>query len=139
VSAESINVLINDSAWAWPQAVREVFSSRGVELMLVKKADQALDVLQHRRIHTAIVDMESQMLNGLAIIRMIRPSHPLLPCILLSSSAEQKLLSEALELNVFSVINKPVNIEILRSQLNRLFIKKYDSKLFEENNTKKVF
>jgi DNA-binding NtrC family response regulator len=83
--------------------------------------------------------MESQMLNGLAIIRMIRPSHPLLPCILLSSSAEQKLLSEALELNVFSVINKPVNIEILRSQLNRLFIKKYDSKLFEENNTKKVF
>jgi DNA-binding NtrC family response regulator len=98
--------------------------------MLVKKADQALDVLQHRRIHTAIVDMESQMLNGLAIIRMIRPSHPLLPCILLSSSAEQKLLSEALELDVFSVINKPVDIKLLKSQLHRLFLKRYSSNIF---------
>jgi DNA-binding NtrC family response regulator len=97
---------------------------------LVKKADQALNVLQHRRIHTAIVDMDCEIINGLTIIKMIRSEFPLLPCILVADSAEQKLLSAALELDIFSVINKPVDIPLLKSQLHRLFLKRYGSAVF---------
>jgi DNA-binding NtrC family response regulator len=130
MTIEHINVLINDADWAWPEAVRQIFSSRGVQILLVKKADQALNVLQHRRIHTAIVDMDYEIINGLAVIKMIRSGFPLLPCILVANSAEQKLLSAALELDIFSVINKPVDIRLLQNQLHRLFLKKYNSNLF---------
>jgi hypothetical protein len=41
------------------------------------------------------------------------------------------LLSDALQLDVFSVISKPVDMELLASQLNRLFIKRYNSSLFD--------
>jgi len=54
------------------------------------------------------------------------------PCILLTSRAGQSLLDKALRLDVFSVIDKPVDMCILRQQLNRLFIKKYSSSVFEE-------
>ena len=130
MAIDYINVLINDSGWAWPEAVRQIFSSRGVQLLLVKKADQAMNVLQHRRIHTAIVDMDCEIINGLAVIKMIRSGFPLLPCILVADDAEQKLLSAALELDVFSVINKPVDIRLLQSQLHRLFLKRYGSTVF---------
>jgi len=71
--------------------------------------------------------------GSLAIIKMIRLGFPLLPCILIAESAEQKLLSAALELDVFSVINKPVNVLLLQSQLHSLFLKKYGSSVFALN------
>jgi DNA-binding NtrC family response regulator len=132
MTSDYINVLINEACWAWPEAVRQIFNSRGVQLLLVKNAEQALNILQHRRVYTAIVDMDCQS-GGLAIIKMIRLGFPLLPCILIAESAEQKLLSAALELDVFSVINKPVNILLLQSQLHRLFLKKYGSSVFALN------
>lgn len=129
MTIDYINVLMNDTGWAWPDAVRQIFSARDVQLLLAKNADQALNILQHRRIHTAIVDMDSET-GGLAVIKMIRSGFPLLPCILIADSAEQKLLSTALELDVFSVINKPVDIPLLKGQLHRLFLKRYGSTIF---------
>jgi len=129
MTIEHINVLINDADWAWPEAVRQIFSSRGVQMLLVRKPDQALNVLQQRRVHTAIVDMDCET-SGLVVIKMIRSGFPLLPCILVAKAPEQKLLSEALELDIFSVINKPVDIRLLQNQLHRLFLKKYNSNLF---------
>jgi DNA-binding NtrC family response regulator len=130
MTTDSIKVLINNSDWAWPDAVRQIFRDRAVELLVVKQTDEALNVLQQRRIHTAIVDMDSKILNGLSMIKVIRGCYPLLPCILLADSAEEKLLSTALELDVFSVMNKPVDIPLLQNQLHRLFIKRYNSNLF---------
>jgi DNA-binding NtrC family response regulator len=127
---DNIKVLINGFDWAWPDAVRQIFKARNVELLVVKRADEALNVLQQRRIHTAIVDMDSKILNGLSMIKVIRSSFPLLPCILLADIAEEKLLSTALELEVFSVMNKPVDMQLLQNQLHRLFVKRYNSNLF---------
>ncbi|GAH06814.1 unnamed protein product, partial [marine sediment metagenome] len=36
-----------------------------------------------------------------------------------------------LRLDVFSVIGKPVDMNILLEQLNRLFVKKYNSDIFQ--------
>jgi len=130
MAIDNIKVLINGSDWAWPDAVRQIFRDRSVELLMVKQADEALNVLQQRRIHTAIIDMDSKMLSGLGMIRIIRNNFPLLPCILLAEDAEEKLLTAALELDVFSVMNKPVDIALLQNQLHRLFVKRYNSNLF---------
>ena len=40
------------------------------------------------------------------------------------------MLEEALELDAFSVIDKPVDMGILKDQLNRLFVRKYSSHIF---------
>jgi PleD family two-component response regulator len=58
--------------------------------------------------------------------------YPLVPCILLSSATGESLLGKALELDVFSVIDKPVDMGVLQQQLNRLFIKKYSSNVFAQ-------
>lgn len=130
MTIDSVKVMLNGFDWAWPQAVRQIFENRNVELLMVKRPDEALNVLEHRRVHTAIVDMDSKTLSGLSMIKIIRSSFPTLPCILLAEEAEEKLLAAALELDVFSVMNKPVDINLLQSQLNRLFVKRYDNYLF---------
>lgn len=127
---EEVNVLVSDANWAWPEALRCIFRPRGVNLLVAESASEFINIIERKRIHTTIIDMDSEQSNGLATIRIIRIEYPLLPCILLSSTAGKSLLGKALQLDVFSVIDKPVDMHVLREQLNRLFLKKYNSSLF---------
>jgi len=127
-----INVLVSEADWAWPVAVREIFLPRGISMMLARRPSDVTDIMQHRRIHTAIVDMDAENLNGMGTLRIIRAQNPLLPCILLAHDVEGKMLSKALELDVFSVIGKPVDFDVLVSQLDRLFTRRYNCDVFKK-------
>jgi len=127
-----VNVLASEAKWAWPTALREIFRPRGISLLVAENAGEFVNIIRRRRIHTTIVDMDSETHNGLATIKIIRMNYPLMPCILLTSAAGEDLLGKALRLDVFSVIDKPVDMGVLRRQLDRLFIKKYDSDIFTE-------
>ncbi len=128
---DEVNVLVSEASWAWPEALRRIFRPRGINLLVAENAVEFINIIQRKRIHTTIVDMDSGQSNGLATIKIIRMDYPLLPCILLTSTAGKSLLDKALRLDVFSVIDKPVDMHILREQLNRLFTKKYNSSIFE--------
>ena len=128
---EEVNVLASGADWAWPEAARRIFRPRGVNLLVARNATEFVNIIEKKRIHTTIVDMDSEESNGLAMVKIIRMDYPLLPCILLTSTAGKSLLGNALRLDVFSVIDKPVDMFILREQLNRLFIKKYNSSIFQ--------
>ncbi len=128
---EEVNVLASGADWAWPEALRRIFKPRGVNLLVAENATEFVNVIRNRRIHTTIVDMDSEHSNGLATVKIIKMDYPLLPCILLSSTPGRELLGEALRLDVFSVIDKPVDMHILLGLLNRLFMKKYGSSIFE--------
>ncbi|MBC8217926.1 MAG: response regulator [Planctomycetes bacterium] len=129
-SGPQVNVLASQASWAWPAALREIFRPRGVSLLVADNASQFVTIIKSKRIHTTIIDMDSDKANALATIRIIRMDYPLMPCILLSSAAGESLLGKALQLDVFSVIDKPVDMSVLREQLNRLFIKRYDNDIF---------
>jgi len=127
-----INVLVGQAEWAWRDAIRNIFAPRGVNSLIAANAAGALDIIERRRIHAAIVDMDSQSAGGLGIVRVIRRYHPLLPCIMVSKVSERRVLGSALELDVFGVVAKPVDMQILQEELNRLFVKKYNSMVFQE-------
>ncbi|MHC4456954.1 MAG: response regulator [Planctomycetota bacterium] len=126
---DEVSVLASGADWAWPEALRCIFRPRGIELLVAEDASEFVNIVEQKRIHTTIFDMDCGA-SGLATIKIIRMDYPLLPCILLTSDAGETILSKALQLDVFSVIDKPVDMELLREQLHRLFIKKYNSDIF---------
>ena len=125
-----INVLASEANWAWPVALRNIFQPRGINLLVAGNISEFLNIIQRKRIHTTIFDIDPEKSNTIAMIKIIRMSHPLLPFILLTDNASQTMLDKALQLDVFSVIDKPVDMNILREQLDRLFTKKYHSDIF---------
>ncbi len=127
-----VNVLASEANWAWPDALRSIFQPRGINLLVAGNSSDFLNIIRTKRIHTTILDIDSDSSSALAMIKLIKMSYPMLPCILLTSCAGQTLLDKALQMNVFSVIDKPVDMNILREQLDRLFIKKYKSDIFRE-------
>jgi DNA-binding NtrC family response regulator len=127
---DEVNVLASAANWAWPEALRNLFQPRGVNLMVAEDANDFVHIIGRTRIHTTIVDMDSERSNGLATIKIIRMDYPLVPCILLTSKVDPDVLGKALRLDVFGVIDKPVKMEVLHQLLNRIFLKKYNSRLF---------
>jgi len=126
---EQINVLASAADWAWPLAQRDLFRPRGVNLLMANAADEFVNTLRNWRVQAAIIDTDLET-TGLAMIKVIRMDYPLVPFIALSSRTEWDLLDMALQLDVFGVVDKPVDMEILRELLNRLFIKKYNCDIF---------
>lgn len=129
---EEINLLASGANWAWPEAVRNILRPRGINLLVAEEPSEFVHIIERKRIHTTIVDMDSEKSNSLTTIKIIRLEYPLLPCILLTSTVNQVILGKALQLDVFGVIDKPVDMCILRQVLNRLFLKKYNSDIFAE-------
>jgi DNA-binding NtrC family response regulator len=128
---DEINVLASQADWAWPMALRDIFQPRGVNLLVAQGTNDFVQIIQQKRIHTTIVDMDSEKSSGMATVRIIRMEYPMLPCIMLASCTCESILNKALQLDVFSVIDKPVDLNVLREQLNRLFIKKYNCDVFK--------
>jgi len=130
-NSEEINILASATDWPWPIALENIFRPRGVNLMVAERANEFIDIIANKRIHVAIIDLDSEI-TGLAVVRIIRMDYPRLPFLLLKQQPDENLLAKALSLDVFSVLNKPVNMRILQTQLNRLFISRYNSEIFAE-------
>lgn len=128
----NLSVLASAAGWAWPVALNGIFKPRGVNLLVAQGPDEFVNIIGSKRIHAAIVDMDSEKNNGLATIRIIRTDYPSVPCILLSRQISGQFLDKALQLNVFSVLGKPVDMNVLQQLLDRLFVKKYNSHVFAE-------
>lgn len=139
---EQVSVLTTRADWAWPMALRDIFQPVGVNLLVADGIDEFVNVLRQRRIHTAIVDTDITLRSdaprrgtgleqsGLWALRIIRIDYPLMPCILLTSRPSAEVLEKALQLDAFSVMSKPVDMRVLKDQLNRLFVKRYGSHIF---------
>jgi DNA-binding NtrC family response regulator len=125
-----VKVLASAADWAWPEAVRNIFKPRGVNLLMAENAGEFVNIIATTRIHTAIVDVDSERSNGLATVKILRMDYPLVPCIVLTHKVDKEMLGKALQLEAFAVLGKPVNMDILRQLLNRLFLKRYNSDLF---------
>ncbi|MBE0535244.1 MAG: response regulator [Phycisphaerae bacterium] len=130
MAPNQINVLLGRSDAEWSRAVEQLFVPRGIRSMVAGSAGEAVDILERSHVQLALLDMDSGGPGGLSMVRAIRGYEPFLPCITVSSRWERPLLGEALELNVFSVIAKPVDMQVLQEQLNKLFIKQYNSDVF---------
>ncbi len=129
LQSDEVNVLASQADWDWPLAVRDIFKPRGVNLLVADSTNDIVNVLRHRRVRTTIVDTDCEQ-AGLWTLKIIRLECPSMPCILLASGITEMMLEEALQLDAFSVIDKPVDMNILKDQLNRLFVKKYSSHIF---------
>ncbi len=126
----SVNILMSNSAWAWPQAVQQIFQPRGVNTLLAESTDDIVRIIDNSKVHLAIIDQSIDNESGLKALEIIRKKDRLLPCVLLAGEVNNKLLATALSLHVCSVLAKPVDIIQLAEQMDRIFRKYYSSSVF---------
>ena len=128
--SDSVNVLMSNSYWAWPQAVQQIFQPCGVNVLMANDTNDIMKIIDNRKVHLAIIDNSIDNESGLKALDIIRKQDKLMPCLLLAGEINDKLLAGALKLNACSVLAKPVNIVQLANQMNKIFRKYYSCDIF---------
>src|SRR6202050_2961094 len=89
---------------------------------------EALQLLESTSVDVAVLDAQMPQLGGLQIIRLLRELDKSTPAILLTSHLTSHLLQEALGMQVFSVLSKPVDLNVLLDALARVLRRYHENR-----------
>lgn len=129
-SNQRLNVLLSTSQQVWADHLPRLLEPQGVYAIRVTDVEQALDVIEHHRIHAAVIETGARGRQGLKLLQVIRRMTPTPPAVLVRGRLfdrrdDNRLLADALRFNAFSVLDQPVNLEQILDTLRRLLERYY--------------
>lgn len=122
-----LNILIaHDAGNPWARSLEGSLASWPVELLWSRCVEDALTMARERALHVGIVDDSVPSEGGLGLVRRMRRLGHAMPCVLIASDPTQRLLQDALTLQVFAVIQSQGYQETLIPALARLIRDRYN-------------
>ena len=97
------NLLVTDDDNAFRKVVCEGLLRRGFR------------VIEHSRVHVALVDVHMPHVTGLDVMRHLHESPTSLPCVLMSAELNDEIRQEAKKMCAYDVLSKPVRLSQLTS------------------------
>jgi CheY-like chemotaxis protein len=107
------SILITDDDRRCREALREIVEPEGFRTLLASSGEEALEIVQQERVHLLLLDMHLPRLSGLETIQLVRQINILLPCILVTGDANERLIRQACQARAYSVIPKPVSKHVV--------------------------
>jgi two-component system NtrC family response regulator len=130
-SVHRLTVLFANEQEAWHQTARSLLEPQGVRTLSARSGREALEILSGQEVHVAVLDYRMPQLGGLQILKLLHDrrgpsaSRPVPPAILVADDLTTHLLNEALGARVFSVLSKPVDLNLLLGTLARVMKRHY--------------
>lgn len=103
------SILITDDDRELRETLAEVLEPQGFRTLLAENGEQALRLVRVEPVHVALMDMHMPRLTGLETIRLVKQIRALLPCILMSAKADERLVQQAQQAQAFTVLPKPLS------------------------------
>ena len=123
-----LNVLLANEQEGWHQLVRKLLEPQGVYTLSARNGREALRIVETQPIHVAVLDVSMPQLGGLQVVKRMNDLAQRPPAILLADHMTNHLLQEALGMHVFSVLSKPVDLNLLLDSLARVMRRYYESR-----------
>lgn len=110
-------VLVVDDDSGARQAMEDVLTDEGYEVMLAEDGQRALEQLDGRMPSVLLTDLEMPEVDGERLIASVRTSHPELPILVITSRLVLDARREADRLGVVGYLNKPIEIDVLLDRI----------------------
>jgi CheY-like chemotaxis protein len=130
-----LTVLLANEQEGWHQTFCRLLEPQGVATVSARSGREALNLMEHRPIHVAVLDAQMPQLGGMQVIKLMREmsqrraaDFPMPTAILLANQLTTHLLHEALGMHVFSVLSKPVDFNVLLDTLARVLRRHYENR-----------
>ena len=127
-NAESYSILITDDDRGCQEVLREIMEPEGFRTLLASSGEEALDIVREEPVHLLLLDMHMPRLTGLETMQLVRQVNALLPCILVTADADERLMRLAYQARAYSVIPKPVSKHVVLYTVVRALVRFYGSR-----------
>ncbi|MBI1369712.1 MAG: hypothetical protein GC162_13785 [Planctomycetes bacterium] len=130
-SENRLNVLMSVSEQNWATQLPRLLAPQGVRSIVVSDPNEAAVLIERQPIHAAVIDAgQPRDPGGLKLLRVIQRLRPTPPAVLVRGRifdrrTDNRLLSDALKLDAFSVLDQPVELEQVLDVLRRLLERHY--------------
>ncbi|MGL6096589.1 MAG: response regulator [Fimbriiglobus sp.] len=112
-------ILITDDDPGSRETLAGLLADRGFQAVQAKSGEEAIEIVRVEIIHLVFFDMHMPRMTGLEALEQVRMLNEMLPAILVTGGATRQLIRQAFQAQVFSVIPKPVNKNIVLHTLTR--------------------
>jgi len=118
---EPLGLVITGEAGTWQPALERIVGPQWLRTYMVSSQKQLLQVVEAGMVDAAVLDDQAEWeLDILQLLRMIRRLDALLPVVIVTGRRDRRWLEDALRLAVFSVVARPLELEELLRQIQRI-------------------
>lgn len=119
------SILIADDDRGIRETLRDVLVDRGFVITLAENGEEAIEIARGEVVHLILCDLHMPRMTGLEALSLIRQVRELLPAVLMTADASKDVLRQAFLAQVYSVIPKPVNVNVVLHTLTRALDQTY--------------
>jgi DNA-binding response OmpR family regulator len=112
-SQETGSILVVDDEPQIRELLRNYLSTRGYQVRVASDGQQALAMVDQKSPDIILLDVNMPGMNGIEVLKRLRATNYAGGVIFLTSSQDERLLQEGLELGSVDVLGKPVDLERL--------------------------
>jgi DNA-binding NtrC family response regulator len=124
IQSQPFGLVVSGEADAWQRALEQIVGPQWLTTIPVRGDRDLEAALRSGQADAAVIDEEVEWgLDVLQVLRMIRRVNRQIPVVVVARHADRRLLESALRLAAFSVVTKPLELEELLRQLQRLMVR----------------
>jgi len=125
-SAGQYSLLITDDDKSCRDSLKDLFEINGYTTYLASCGREAVKIAKSEEVHLLILDAHLPDYSGLETFNIIKQEISItLPCIFISGDITKELQINLISANVYTLIPKPININILRDSVEQVIEKYY--------------
>jgi DNA-binding NtrC family response regulator len=122
--SEPLNLVVTGEAETWLPTLEQIVGPELLRPHHARDERDLLDVVRRGEADAAVLDDEIQWdVNVLQLLRMIRRINVTLPVAIVTTHTDRRWLEDALRLAAFSVLTKPLQLESLLQQIQRMMLR----------------
>ena len=112
-------ILLADDDLSMRSGVADLLEGIGLEVLQAGDGLEALELARAFRVHAALLDMQMPTCGGLKALPLLHKQLAGLPCIVYSGNLSIATANMAMEIGAFATLKKPVEPDLLRSEILR--------------------
>jgi len=120
------SLLITDDDESCRDSLKHAFEPRGYTTYLASCGREAVTIAKTEEIHLLIFDVNLPDYSGLETFKIIKQEISFtIPCIFMSGEITKELQIDLISANAYTLIPKPININLLRDSVEQVIAKYY--------------
>ena len=121
----TFTILVTDDDPGSRKSLASLLQDRGFTTLEAASGEEAIEIVRVEIVHLLFTDMHMPRMTGLEALQQVRLINELLPAILVTADVTRELMRQALQAQVYSVIPKPVNKNVVMHTMLRALQKMY--------------
>jgi len=113
--SEALSILVVDDDPSMASTLADILDVKGYIVHSAFSGTEALQVLRDHPVDVMLTDVRMPDMNGVALFRETRKTHPKLTTFLMTAYAADEIIQKGMAEGIKTVFNKPVDINLLVS------------------------